>query len=112
AGTGAEAFYQGEIATAIAGFAARTGGLLTAEALDKHRSTWVEPISTGYRGYEVWEIPPNGQGLAALIALTVLEGYDLAGASLERRLHWQIEAMKLGFADAHAYVADPDHAPA
>jgi gamma-glutamyltranspeptidase/glutathione hydrolase len=111
ADTGADAFYRGEIATAVADFAARTGGLLTAADLDKHTSTWVEPISAGYRGYEIWEIPPNSQGLAALIALRVLEGFDLAGASPEERLHWQIEAMKLGFADAHAYVADPDHAP-
>jgi gamma-glutamyltranspeptidase/glutathione hydrolase len=111
ADTGADAFYRGEIAAAVVDFAARTGGLLCAEDLDKHTSTWVEPISASYRGYEIWEIPPNGQGLAALIALQVLEGFDLAGASLEERLHWQIEAMKLGFADAHAYVADPDHAP-
>jgi gamma-glutamyltranspeptidase / glutathione hydrolase len=111
ADTGADTFYRGEIAAAVADFAARTGGLLTAADFDKHTSTWVEPISAGYRGYEVWEIPPNGQGLAALIALRVLAGFDLAGASLEERLHWQIEAMKLGFADAHAYVADPDHAP-
>ncbi|NJC69184.1 gamma-glutamyltransferase family protein [Planosporangium thailandense] len=108
----AEAFYAGEIAAAIDRFAAATGGLLTAEDLAKHTSTWVEPISTSYRGYDVWEIPPNGQGIAALLALNSLEGYDPAGASLEERLHRQIEAMKLGFADAHAYVADPDVAPA
>jgi gamma-glutamyltranspeptidase/glutathione hydrolase len=109
--SGAEAFYRGEIATAVAEFAARTGGLLTTEDFDKHTSMWVDPISTGYRGYDVWELPPNGQGIAALLALNVLEGYDLAGASLEERLHRQIEAMKLGFADAHAFVADPDVVP-
>src|SRR6266536_1342740 len=108
ASTGADAFYRGEIAASIVEFAAATGGLLTAADLDKHTSTWVDPISTDYRGYGVWEIPPNGQGLAALAALNVLEGFDLPAASLEERLHWQIEAMKLGFADAHAYVADPD----
>jgi gamma-glutamyltranspeptidase/glutathione hydrolase len=112
ADTRADAFYRGEIAAAVADFAGRTGGLLTAEDLAKHTSTWVEPVSASYRGYDVWEIPPNGQGIAALLALNVLEGYDLAGASLEERLHWQIEAMKLGFADAHAFVADPDVAPA
>ncbi|GII25198.1 gamma-glutamyltransferase family protein [Planosporangium mesophilum] len=106
--TGSEAFYRGEIATAIGDFAAATGGLLTADDLAEHTSTWVEPISVNYRGYDVWEIPPNGQGIAALLALNVLEGYDPAGASLEERLHRQIEAMKLGFADAHAFVADPD----
>jgi len=110
--TEAEAFYRGEIASAVADFAARTGGLITADDLDKHTSTWVDPISTGYRDFEVWELPPNGQGIAALLALNIIEGYDLGAASLEQRLHWQIEAMKLGFADAHAYVADPDVVPA
>jgi gamma-glutamyltranspeptidase/glutathione hydrolase len=85
--------------------------LLTAADLDKHVSEWVEPISTTYRDHEVWEIPPNGQGLAALLALDVLEGYDVAALPLEERLHVQIEAIKLGFADAHAYVADPAFAP-
>src|SRR5215467_5709261 len=104
----AEAFYEGEIAKAIAAHAAATGGLLTAEDLAAHTSTWVDPIGASYRGHEVWEIPPNGQGIAALLALSILDGMDVAGASPEQRLHWQIEAMKLGFADAHAYVADPD----
>lgn len=108
--TDAEAFYRGDIAAALADFAARTGGLLTAEDLAKHTSTWVDPISVNYRGYDVWEIPPNGQGVAALLALNILEGYS--GGTVEEQLHRQIEAMKLGFADAHAYVADPDVAPA
>jgi gamma-glutamyltranspeptidase/glutathione hydrolase len=108
AATGAEAFYQGEIAVALDEYAARTGGLVTAADLAAHTSTWVEPISVSYRGHEVWELPPNGQGLAALLALNILDGVDVAGLSLEERLHWQVEAMKLGFADAHAYVADPD----
>ncbi|HWB36023.1 MAG TPA: gamma-glutamyltransferase, partial [Rugosimonospora sp.] len=103
----AEEFYHGEIAAAIAAFAARTGGLITGADLAAHTSTWVDPIGVRYRDHEVWEIPPNGQGIAALIALGILDGMDLAGASPQQRLHWQIEAMKLGFADAHAYVADP-----
>jgi gamma-glutamyltranspeptidase/glutathione hydrolase len=107
ADTKAEAFYHGEIGRAIADFAARTSGLITVDDLAAHRSTWVDPISAEYRGYEVWELPPNGQGIAALLALNILSGYDLRGASLEDRLHWQVEAMKLAFADAHAYVADP-----
>ncbi|HEX6498817.1 MAG TPA: gamma-glutamyltransferase family protein [Micromonosporaceae bacterium] len=111
ADTDAEAFYQGEIAAAIDEYARRTGGLITAEDLGKHESTWVDPIGVSYRGYQVWEIPPSGQGIAALIALNVLEGFDLAGASPAERLHWQIESMKLGFADTHAYVADPEHVP-
>jgi len=102
ADTGAEAFYRGPIAASMVDFAARTGGLLTAEDLDKHGSEWVRPISARYRDHEVWEIPPNGQGLAALLALTILDGVD--GADL----HHRIEAMKLGFADAHACVADPE----
>lgn len=113
--SGAEAFYHGEVAAAMAGFSAATGGLLTAEDLSGHASTWVDPIAIGYRGHEVWELPPNGQGIAALLALGILDGFDLAGTDLagtglEQRLHWQIEATKLGFADAHAYVADPERA--
>jgi gamma-glutamyltranspeptidase/glutathione hydrolase len=104
----ADEFYRGEIAAAIAGHAAATGGLITKDDLAAHSSTWVDPIGIDYRGYRVWELPPNGQGIAALLALGVLEGFDVAGAEPEQRLHWQIEAMKLGFADAHAHVADPD----
>jgi gamma-glutamyltranspeptidase / glutathione hydrolase len=103
-----EAFYHGEIAGALAAFAARTGGYLTADDLARHTSTWVDPIPVTYHGHEVWELPPNGQGLAALLALGILDGLDTSGADAEERRHTQIEAMKLGFADAHAYVADPD----
>ena len=108
ASTGADAFYRGEIAPALAAHAAATGGLLTADDLAAHTSTWVDPISVRYRDHEVWELPPNGQGIAALMALGILDGVDMADATPEQRMHWQIEAMKLGFADAHAYVADPD----
>jgi gamma-glutamyltranspeptidase/glutathione hydrolase len=85
---------------------------LNADDLASHQSRWVEPISAAYRGYEVWEIPPNGQGLAALIALALLEGTDLAGQphSSETSFHLQIEAMKLAFADAQRYIADPEQA--
>jgi gamma-glutamyltranspeptidase / glutathione hydrolase len=100
--TGADSFYRGETAKALVAFAAATGGLLTAEDLAEHTSTWVDPVSTGYRDHTLWEIPPNGQGIAALQALAVLDGF--AGT---QSVHTQIEAMKLGFADAHAYVADP-----
>lgn len=105
-------FYQGEIARQIASFAAETNGFLTLEDLSGHTSTWVEPIRTGYRGFEVWEIPPNGQGLAALLALNILEGFDLARLPREsaEAYHLQIEAMKLAFADAYRYVADPERA--
>lgn len=107
----AEAFYHGEIAQALADFAVRTGGYLTAADLAAHRCEWVDPISVGYRGHEVWEIPPNGQGVAALLALGILDGLDLSGATAWERRHVEIEAMKLGFADAHAYVADPAVVP-
>ena len=104
----ADAFYTGEIARALAAHSTATGGLLSLDDLAEHASTWVDPVSVNYRGYDVWELPPNGQGVAALIALGILDGMDIAGASPAERLHWQIEAMKLAFADAHAYVADPD----
>jgi gamma-glutamyltranspeptidase/glutathione hydrolase len=103
-GSRAQAFYTGEIAQAIDRFSRATGGLLTGDDLAAHESTWVEPMSVGYHGHEVHELPPNGQGVAALEALALLDGMPDAG------LHEQIEAMKLGFADAHAYVADPAYA--
>jgi gamma-glutamyltranspeptidase/glutathione hydrolase len=108
ADSGAEEFYRGHIAAAIVAHASATGGLLTLEDLAQHTSTWVEPIGVNYHEYDVWELPPNGQGVAALLALGILDGLDLATADPQQRLHWQIEAMKLGFADAHAYVADPE----
>ncbi len=104
----ADAFYSGQIAQAMVAYAATTGGRMTLDDLAKHASTWVDPISMRYRGYDVWEIPPNGQGIAALSALGILDGFNFATATAEQRLHLQIEAMKLGFADAHAYVADPE----
>ena len=76
--TNAETFYHGEIAQAIAAFSAQTGGLISAANTARHISTWVTPISTNYRGYDVWELPPNGQGLISLVALNILEGFDLA----------------------------------
>jgi gamma-glutamyltranspeptidase / glutathione hydrolase len=105
----AEEFYRGRIAAALTGHAARTGGLLTAADLEDHASVWVDPVSVRYRDHEVWELPPNGQGLAALLALGILDGFDPTRRS--GWLHRQIEAVKLGFADAHAHVADPDLAP-
>lgn len=103
-------FYEGELAARIVAFARATGGLLSADDLAGHQSRWVEPISASYRGYEVWEIPPNGQGLAALLALALLEGTGLPSHahSSEAALHLQIEAMKLAFADARRYIADPE----
>jgi gamma-glutamyltranspeptidase/glutathione hydrolase len=111
AATKAEAFYTGEIAEAIVRFSAATGGLIRDEDLARHTSSWVEPISANYRGYDVWEIPPNGQGITALIALNILEGFALGQLARDsaQSYHLQIEAIKLAFADAQRYVADAEH---
>ncbi len=107
--SGGESFYRGEIARAIADFAAETGGFLTPTDLAAHSADWVEPISTDYRDLTVWEIPPNTQGIATLMALNILEGFNLSQFPREspESYHLQIEAMKLAFADVHRYVADP-----
>lgn len=112
AATGSDDFYSGALADKIAAFAAETAGYIVKEDLKRHTSTWVEPIGTSYRGYDVWEIPPNGQGITALTALNILEGFELAKLQREsaEAYHLQIEATKLAFADAFAYVADPEHA--
>lgn len=109
---GRREFYQGALAKSIVESCQRDGGLITAEDLASHTSTWVQPISTRYRGYDVYECPPNGQGLAALLALNLVEGFDLTrlGHNSGEYLHVLIEAMKLAFGDAHAYIADPEHA--
>jgi gamma-glutamyltranspeptidase/glutathione hydrolase len=109
---GRDAFYKGEIARAIVDYCQKHGGFLSLQDLAAHKSEWVEPISTNYRGYTVYEIPPNGQGLTALIALNILEGFDLASMSAQpdRYYHTLIEATKLAFADRNRYIADPDFA--
>ncbi len=107
--SGANDFYSGTLAAQIADFAAATGGLLTRADLAAHESSWVEPVSTTYRGHEVWELPPNTQGIAALSALAILDQVDLAKYPREsvESYHLQIEAMKLAMADMQRYVADP-----
>jgi gamma-glutamyltranspeptidase/glutathione hydrolase len=106
---GKEGFYQGEVAEAIVRVVGSHGGALSEEDLAGHTSTWDEPISTSYGELRVWECPPNGQGLAALLALNILRGFDLGGLEPlgSQRLHLMIEAMRLAFADARWYVADP-----
>ncbi|MBI5354604.1 MAG: gamma-glutamyltransferase [Chloroflexi bacterium] len=106
---GKRAYYEGEIAESIAQVIQQSGGCLSTADLAAHHSTWDAPISVNYRGYRIWECPPNGQGLAALLALNLLEGFDLASLAplSTRRLHLQIEAMRLAFADARWYVSDP-----
>ncbi len=111
---GQEAFYQGEIAKAVATTVQKAGGCLSVEDLAAHRATWDEPISTVYRDLRIWECPPNGQGLTALIALNILEGFDLAELDplSPERLHLEIEALRLAFADTRWFVADPGFNPA
>ncbi len=111
AATKGASFYEGRLAEAIDSFSRATGGLIRGDDMAAHRPQWVEPISINYRGYDVWEIPPNGHGVAALSALSILEGFDFDESSFQdpHTWHLQIEAMKLAFADAQAYVADPEH---
>ena len=106
--TRGEAFYQGDLAEKIAAWARENGGAMTVADLAAHRNDWVEPIGMDYRGYRLLEIPPNGQGIAALIALGILENFDMARLPVDSAdsLHVQIEAMKLAFADANEYVSD------
>ncbi len=107
---GRDVFYKGDIARTIANFIRDQGGFLSYEDLAAHRSEWVKPVSTNYRGYDVWELPPNGQGIAALQMLNILEGYDLAsyGFGSPEHIHYFVEAKKLAFEDRAKYYADMD----
>ncbi|MFC4808899.1 gamma-glutamyltransferase family protein [Paenibacillus sp. GCM10023250] len=102
-----EAFYRGELAEAIDRFARETGGLLRAADLAAHCPEWTDPISVRYRGYDVWEMPPNGQGLVALMALNVLDGIPLAHKDAIETVHAQIEALKLAFVDGRQHITEP-----
>ncbi len=106
---GRDAFYRGDIAKQIDQFMKREKGFLRYADLAAHRSTWVEPVSINYRGYEVWELPPNGQGIAALQILNILEGYDIAAAGFGsvEHMHYFVEAKKLAFEDRARFYADP-----
>jgi gamma-glutamyltranspeptidase/glutathione hydrolase len=110
---GKDAYYRGEIAEAIVAVVRAAGGVMTADDLAAHASTWDEPISTAYRGHRIWECPPNGQGLTALIALEILEGFDLGALDPlgPERLHLLVEALRLAFADTRWYVTDPKFSP-
>jgi gamma-glutamyltranspeptidase/glutathione hydrolase len=111
---GPEAFYTGPIADAIVRTLQELGGVMTHEDLRHHRPPWPEPIKTDYRGVTVYECPLNGQGIAALLALDIAEGWELGDVSWHapERLHLMVEAMRLAFADARRYVADPATDPA
>lgn len=105
---GKQVFYEAEIGEAIAVTIQKAGGCMTIEDLAAHTSTWDTPISATYGGLRLWECPPNGQGIAALLALNILEGFDLPADPLSAdRLHLEIEALRLAFADTRWYVADP-----
>ncbi len=107
---GRDVFYEGEIAVTIANYIKENGGFLSYEDLKNHTSEWVKPVSTNYRGYDVWELPPNGQGIAALQMLNIIEAYDIKemGFGSAEYLHLLVEAKKLAFEDRAKFYADPD----
>ena len=109
---GRDVFYKGEIAKTIGKFIKEQGGFLSFKDLASHKSEWVEPVSINYRGYDVWELPPNGQGIAALQMLKILEGYDFSNIEFgsTEHLHLFTEAKKLAFEDRAKYYADMDFA--
>jgi len=109
---GRDVFYKGEIADKIDNFMGANGGFLRKADFEKHTSTWVDPVSTNYRGYDVFELPPNGQGIAALQILNILEGFDLhaMGRNSPETLHTMVEAKKIAWADRAKFYADPDFA--
>ncbi len=109
---GADEFYKGSIARELAAYSKSVGGYISERDLYEHKSDWIEPVSTSYRGYDVWELPPNGQGIAVLQMLNLLEPYDLAklGRGSPEYLHLFLEAKKLAYADRARYYADPSMA--
>ncbi|MFO7873534.1 MAG: gamma-glutamyltransferase [Bacteroidales bacterium] len=110
---GRDVFYEGEIARTIATYIQENGGFLSYDDMAAHKAEWVDPVSTNYRGYDVWQLPPNGQGIAVLQILNILEGYDLASKGLfsPEYLHLFTEAKKLAFEDRAEYYADMDFSP-
>ncbi len=112
ANEGPDAFYQGQIAERIVKFSEKVGGRLTMRDFRDHKADWIEPVSTSYRGYDVWELPPNGQGIAVLQILNMLEHFDIASLKPNSadHLHLFIEAKKLAFEDRAVYYADMDFA--
>ena len=111
---GRDGFYSGDVANSIADYMASNGGFISAIDLAEHKSEWVDPVTTNYRGYDVWELPPNGQGIAVLQMLNILESFDLRsnGWGSPEYLHLLIEAKKLAFEDRAHFYADPDFSTA
>ncbi|PWT70500.1 MAG: gamma-glutamyltransferase [Bacteroidetes bacterium] len=112
ANQGRDAFYKGDIARAIEAYLKKNGGYLSYKDFEDHSSNWVEPVSTTYRGFRVWEIPPNGQGIAVLQMLNILEGFDFSKLQYgsPEHIHLFVEAKKLAFEDRAKYYADPQFA--
>jgi len=110
---GRDAFYKGDIARTIEAYIKENGGFLSYEDMAAHTSTWIEPVSTNYRGYDVWQLPPNGQGIAVLQILNILEEYDIASMGLysPEYIHLFTEAKKLAYEDRAWYYADMDFSP-
>jgi len=104
--TNAESFYRGDLAEKIDQFFKTNNGYLTGKDLAAFKAEWVEPIKVNYRGYDVWEIPPNGHGLVALMALNILKGFDFSEKEAVQTYHHQIEAIKLAFADGRKFITD------
>ncbi|KEO84865.1 gamma-glutamyltransferase family protein [Tumebacillus flagellatus] len=107
--TGAASFYRGELAEKIDAYSKKHGGYLCGEDLANFRPEWVKPISVNYKGYDVWEIPPNGHGIVALMALNLLKGFDFTERETVQAYHTAIEATKLAFADGQKYITDLNH---
>lgn len=107
--TGAKSFYTGEYAEKIDHYSRLSNGYLRAEDLADFKPEWVNPISINYKGYDVWEIPPNGQGMIALMALNILNGFEFSEKESANTYHKQIEAIKLAFSDGHKYITDSSH---
>ncbi len=112
AADGRDAIYRGEFPQKLCEHVQRYGGWLTPDDLSGFEAEWVEPITADYRGVRLHECPPNGQGLAAIMAVRIAEGFDLAGMDPVERTHTLIECMRLGFTEALQWVADPHFAPA
>ena len=107
---GSDAFYKGRIAERLVAFSEKQGGLFSKEDFEKHTSVWVEPVRTSYRSYDIWELPPPGQGIAALQMLNILEGHDLKKMGPQSPDYWHllVEAKKLAYADRAKYYTDPE----
>ncbi len=107
--TKGKSFYNGDLATKMVDFIQEHGGYLTKEDLANHQSLWVDPVSINYRGYDIYELPPNGQGIITLQALEMLKNHDFSNHFESLHMHYQIEAIKLAFEDGIKHIADPDH---